>query len=428
MMRSNNLIRLLGAGIGILLCVWGVWSAGAVGVSKLYLEYALAVGSLPHADEAALRSPSDPEAHYARALLLRDKGNLAEAISEFEQAVRLRPRDYVFWYELALARDSAEDAPGAIAACEESVRLAPYYGRTHWLLGNLLYRAGRLDEAFTELRRAASSDAEFLPSLIDLACGTYGADARAVQDTVQPQAKASRSALAKFCAQKGKFEEAIALFSAAEGDAAKTFRSQLLTKLLDAGHFKEAYEIWSAGRQASATESKGGINQITDPGFEGTIKLNEPGFGWHQQGNPDNVRISLDTSDPQGGTRSLLINYNGNANPSSPILSQIVLVEPDTRYNLRFYARTKDVVTGGPPQIGVTDATGPDEGRTLKTVALSEKTDPWREYSLEFTTRNRTQAIVINLTRQNCSINPCPIFGDLWIDNFSLQKLASPPQ
>jgi tetratricopeptide (TPR) repeat protein len=427
-MRNNTLVRSAGAGIGILLCVWGIWSAGAAGLSKLYLDYALAVGSLPHADEAVRRSPSDPEAHYARALVLQNKGNPAEAIGEFEQAVRLRPRDYVLWYELALARDNAGDAPGAIAACEESVRLAPYYGRTHWLHGNLLYRAGRLDEAFTDLRRAASSDAEFLPNLIDLAWGTYRGDARVVQDVVQPQTNNSRIALAKFFAQKGKFDEAIALFNLAEGDTAKTYCGQLLTQLLDAGRFKEAYEIWATSRRESAAESKTGINQITDPGFEGTIKLNEPGFGWHQQGNPENVHISLDTNEPQGGTRSLLINYNGNANPSSPVLSQLVLVEPDTQYSLHFYARTRDVVTGGLPQLSVTDATGPDEGKTLKTAALSPKTLPWRDYSLEFTTRNRTQAIIINVTRQNCSTNPCPIFGDLWLDDFSLQKLANHPR
>src|SRR5207253_8349631 len=110
-----------------------------------------------------------------------------EAINEYEQAARLRPRDYFLWLSLGTARDQAGDERGALAAFQESVRLAPYYAEPRWQFGNALLRAGRLDEAFAELRRAAVSDSSLLPGLVDLVWGVYGGDAFMVQQVIQPQ-------------------------------------------------------------------------------------------------------------------------------------------------------------------------------------------------------------------------------------------------
>jgi hypothetical protein len=417
------LIRLAVALVGVLLCLVGIWRAGATGLSRLYSEYALATASLPPTEGAILLTPSDPEAHYARALLLQDKGNLAEAVKEFERAVALRPHDYVYWYDLALAKDNTEDGQVAIAACEQAVRLAPYYGRPHWLLGNLYFRAGRREEAFTELRRAASSDAEFLPGMIDLAWGAANGDPQIFLGFVQPETDAVRLTLAHYFAKKEHYSEAVAQFRTAEA-ASEDERKKFLQVLLAAHQFKEAYEIWSLGHKENKGESLTGINTLTDPGFEGAIRLNEPGFGWQKPGAVENVRISLDANNPRTGQRSLLIEFNGNSNPGSPVILQTVLVEPDTRYDLHFAARMEKLVTGGLPQITVSEANGAGDLQFLTSAALSAESASWGDYSISFTTGKAAQVIIINVNRQSCSSSPCPAFGRVWLDDFALQKQA----
>jgi Flp pilus assembly protein TadD len=422
-MPNNMLLRSAVALICVLLCLVGIWCAGATGLSRLYSEYALATSSLPPTEGAVLLTPSDPEAHYARALVLQDKRDLAEAVKEFERAVALRPRDYVYWYDLALARDNTGDGEGAIAACEQSVSLAPYYGRPHWLLGNLYFRAGRREEAFAELRRAASSDLEFLPSLIDLAWGTSNGDAGTFLGLVQPKTNGVHIALAQYLAKKGKYGEAIAMFQAA-GEVSKDERRKFLQALLAAHQLKEAYAIWALEHKENNGEYLNGINTLTDPSFEGAIRPSEPGFGWQQPSPLENVRISVDANNPRTGQRSLLIEFNGNSDPGNTVISQIVLVEPETRYELHFAARTEKIVTGGLPQITVLEANGAGDSKSLASVTLPAESDSWHEYSISFTTGKAAQAMIIKVNRQSCSSSPCPAFGLVWLDDFKLLKQA----
>jgi hypothetical protein len=50
-------------------------------------------------------------------------------------------------------------------------------------------------------------------------------------------------------------------------------------------------------------------------------------------------------------------------------------------------------------------------------------TDGWREYTIDFESEQAASAAQIALQRQACNSSPCPIFGRLWLDKFSLQKL-----
>jgi hypothetical protein len=43
--------------------------------------------------------------------------------------------------------------------------------------------------------------------------------------------------------------------------------------------------------------------------------------------------------------------------------------------------------------------------------------------SVEFTVPEKAEAVTIRLARDKCSSSPCPIFGVMWLDEFTLQKL-----
>lgn len=428
-LSSHKILRLVVASVGLLICLWGVWNSGRTGLSRLLSEYAEATISLPPpllapANEAVRLAPQDPEAHFSRALVLWNLNQQAEAIAEYERAAALRPRDYYLWMMLGNSRDQTDDEQGALAALNEAVRLAPYYAQPRWQFGNVLFRAGRRDEGFGEMRRAALSDHTLLPNMIDLAWNASDKDPAATEQLVQPETKRWRVALAHFFARKGQATEALDVYRAA-GEVAEVERQALVNELLAAKGYAEAYEVWSQGASGAGEPSpNGGGSQFTNGSFESPLSFVEQGFGWQFARDPNTLKISLDTNDPRSGKFSLRLDWNGNSQPNTPVFSQLVLVEPNARYQLSFAARTQEIVSGGLPFVVVIDKNSADNRVLAQSKTLPKGNSSWQDYSLEFTTGSETRGVLIGLQREGCGADPsCPIFGRLWLDNFSVRKL-----
>jgi hypothetical protein len=393
--------------------------AALMGFSRLLSTYAAKTARLDAADAAIELTPSDAQAHLIRAAILKAEGRLDEAIKEYEQAIALRPQDYVLWLELGMARDETGDQEGAVTAFNEAVRLAPSYAEPHWQLGNVELRAGRVNEAFAEMRRAAASNPALWPQVIDLAWSVYGGDVTAIEQAVEPQTQSARLTLARFAAKHGKANEAVRIFDTL-ANVSTDERRTFLTELLAAKQFNAAYDVWSAGLKKDMRNSNAGF---IDGGFEEQINLGEDGFGWRVARDGQAVQISIDNVQPHGGSNSLRLNWKGDSNPTAPVVSQLVLVEPNARYQVRFAVRTEELVSAALPLIAVTDAGSNDAKPLAQSKPFPLKTTPWQDYSFEFTTGKETQAVLVSLRRQNCESQPCPIFGRIWLDDFSLQKL-----
>jgi len=62
-------------------------------------------------------------------------------------------------------------------------------------------------------------------------------------------------------------------------------------------------------------------------------------------------------------------------------------------------------------------------------VALAQSTEMdrtsngWRELVLQFKTGPQIETIKIVVQRQACATEPCPIFGQLWLDQFALRRI-----
>ncbi len=409
---------LIGVAMGFL-CLWGMWNAGRAGAARLFSRYQ---GSPVLTHKGMNLSPSDPEVRFGYGVALWRTGQQDEAVKQLEWASALRPRHYHLWLELGRKRSQAGDQEGALAAFREAVRRAPYYAQPRWQLGSVLLSMKRRDEAFAELSRAAASDPNLLPSVIDLAWDAYGEDARAVKQAIQPQTTATQLALARFFANQGETIEAANLFRAA-GDAADQDRHALLKELLDAKRFNDGYMLWSSGRVESNGTRQSGLSTITDGGFDTEIDADEPGFGWQLARDMATVRIYRDDNEPGSGTHSLRVDWNGASHPWTSVVSQLVLVEPKVRYRLSFMARTEKVVTGGLPVVTVIDANL--DGHTLaQTEPLSSDSSGWQKHTVELVTSDETHAMSIIIQRQSCPSERCPIFGRVWFDAFSLQKLS----
>lgn len=385
MIRANSRpTRVALAILALASCLYLIQASARIGFSRLLSRYALISNSTAAADAAVTLSPSDPDAHHARSTIFSRLRNPAEAAKSLETATRLRPRHDNLWLELGNARESLGDTAGALAAFDQAVRWAPYYGQTHWQRGNLLLRMGRYDEAFAELRTAASADPRYFPNLIDLAWRVSRSELNVAEKWIDVNDDGQRRAFISY------------LFSA------KAFR--------------EAFDLWASSEPIRTPA-------IFNGGFEDQNILREPGFGgWVSSTDRDKNRLAIDVSEKFEGTRSLQVTFSGNWTPGTPLLAQTVIVKPSTRYRIYFRVRTKDLVTGGPPLFTVTDASSNEQ--LGKSEDFSSATTDWTRLSFEFTTPANAEAAVIELQRNNCDPAPCPIFGVLWLDEISIEQVS----
>jgi tetratricopeptide (TPR) repeat protein len=393
-------------------CVWMINSAATFGFARMIARYSVAQNSLEAANEAVKLRPSDSEAHRARAMVLDTQNLKSEALKEIELAASLRPRDDSLWLEVGNLRDANSDSNGALDAFTNAVSLAPYYGHPRWQRGGLLVRMGRYDEGFNDLRAAAARNPNFVRQLIDLAWGISRQDPGLTEQLVRPQDDRTRLALTKFLATHGKGAEALEQFHKISSEVPQEVRSDLIQSLIEMKAFAGAFELWK-----NAAGTTRGVSPIENGGFEQDLILDEVSFGWQPLRN-NKVNFALDVNDPQEGSRSLRITFDGYDNPSA-VLSQIVLLKPQQTYRVSFAVKTRELVSGGLPILQIIDAV------TGRILAESERFQPnansWNAISFEFTTQT-ANAIYLRLGRNQCSTSPCPIFGQVWLDSFVIQE------
>jgi Flp pilus assembly protein TadD len=362
---------------GIALCLFLIQASARFGFSRLLTRYALITYSTSVADAAVSVSPSDPDAHRARAAAYNSEQRQAEAAQSLESAIALRYRDDYLWIELGNTREDLDDTSGALAALNQAVRWAPYYAHTHWQRGNLLLRTNHANEAFADLRQAASANPKYFPNLIDLAWGISRGDLKTAQSLINVRNDTERLALIRYLAGKS---------------------------------FRDAY-ILAHGSAATA---------FVNGGFEEPLTLNDVIFGWVIP--PEQRRrlaIAVDATEIMEGTKSLQITFDGNWTPGTPLLSQTIVVEPEQTYRISFEVRAKDLVTGGLPFVSVRDAT--NNLLVGKSENFPSTMGPWSTLKIDFTTLPNSQAAVVRLERNNCEAS-CPIFGTVWLDRFQIEQ------
>ena len=107
-------------------------------------------------------------------------------------------------------------------------------------------------------------------------------------------------------------------------------------------------------------------------------------------------------------------------------ITQTVIVEPDTQYKLQFYQRTEALVSASNPIVVVSDVIGVD--KLTWSAPLPSGTNDWQPVMLTFKTRSREDGLLISFYRNPCGEKDpiCPIFGTVWYDDFTLQRISGP--
>jgi hypothetical protein len=252
-----------------------------------------------------------------------------------------------------------------------------------------------------------ASNPDFTPAFIDLCFNVSRSDSKLTEALVQPTTPAIHLAFAKYLARHNKPGEALEHLELA-ATISEEDRKEIIAVLISNKSFAQAFQIWNMG--GTTTEAA-----VHDGGFEGPLSLGESGFGWR-------IRREVKGVSAQSGARSLQIEFTGESDPAVPIVSQLIIVQPNTKYQISFAAQTKEIVSGGLPYATVTDATE-DGTRLGQSVPFSKTTSSWQPMLFQFTTGSRTTAVILNFERQPCSSQPCPAFGTLWLDSIGIQAV-----
>ena len=98
--------------------------------------------------------PNHPDGLFELGLVLLRKGLAAEAGQILMRRVEQRPDDADCWYYIGEARNQAGNLPAALEALQRAARLDERDTRTFNLMGRVLDRMGRPDEAMAMYRRS----------------------------------------------------------------------------------------------------------------------------------------------------------------------------------------------------------------------------------------------------------------------------------
>jgi tetratricopeptide (TPR) repeat protein len=149
LMPRGSVALLLAASAALL---WATWSRNETYRS----EEAILADTVEH-------RPGNERARNNLGNVLDAEGRTAEAVAQFEEALRIDPSFAEAHSNLgnALARDPGRMAE-ALVHCQEAVRLKPSYAKAHNNLGNVLARTpGRIADAIGEFQEALRLDPDY---------------------------------------------------------------------------------------------------------------------------------------------------------------------------------------------------------------------------------------------------------------------------
>jgi tetratricopeptide (TPR) repeat protein len=383
-------------------------------------------GELDAALAAVHLAPDDPWTHWIVASLKKRSllpGEMEDAVRQYEEAVRLSPNDYRFWVDLGRAREQLGDRAGGEKALRRAVELAPAYAYPRWYLGNLLLRAGRGEEGFAELRRAAEADVKMRPQLFNVAWTLYGQNIDEIKKVVGDSA-AARAEFAIYLVGRQRLDDALGLWASLKPPEKREQRAAgdaLMTSLIEQKRYKTALTLLN---DLSSGSNSIAIAQFVNGSFENDIDTVGSGvFNW-QIKPVSQAQIAIDGSTGHSGARSLRILFRAPSTLSFDNVAQLVVVEPSTQYHFECYARAADLKSAGTPFIEIIDGM---DGTTVLGASrqLAPGTYDWQPVTIDFKTPPKTEAVRVHIGRATCGADAvCPIFGMVWYDDFNLKNIG----
>ena len=110
--------------------------------------------------------------HYTAANALLDQHNAADAVREFEAAIRANSKFADAWYGLGVAQNEQLNLNEAIDAWNKAVLLDPKLYQAHAGLANAYMGRGDFDEAVTQYKTLVAAKPNYSSALFGLGADT----------------------------------------------------------------------------------------------------------------------------------------------------------------------------------------------------------------------------------------------------------------
>lgn len=413
----------IGIAVMILIALAFGWFAVRWQVGNMLAE--LTTPTDPNAkDIAALAvrfSPGDPMANWLAAAA-RKNIFTPEAVSatakSYETVTRISSNDFRWWVELGRAREQAEDMAAAETAYRRAVEIAPNYTYPRWQLGNFYLRRNRSEEAFAELKNAASTNTVYRDQVFSIAWDFYEKDTARLE-AIAGDSPSTRAGLARFYASKKRAADSLRIWNtlSAEEKAANTPIARVIaTAFYENRIFRQAQEfVRDLGIEPDAR-----FETIQNAGFENPFaNVKETYFSWKVEPK-DKIEIKFDPTQKHEGRRGLRVAFSGYSEPTLYAINQYVTVQPEAKYRLTFWLRTENLKSGGTPALEIYNAN--DDKSIVTSDAFPTGSNDWQQIKLEFTAPANAEAVGVRTVRAFCG-EQCPIVGVFWYDEFKLERL-----
>ena len=388
-------------------------------------RWALANMGSSHADiiEAADLTkqwgPSDPQTHYAAAVL-REKSflpdDVALSLKEYGEAASLSPNNYLLWLDFGNARARDGDLTGAEKALRVAEELAPAYASVQWALGNILLREEKMDEAFERLRKAAIADPQYAPAGANVAWQYFDGDVDRVRSAVGESPEII-GALIPLLASEKRIDEATRFWDGIDGDKTDGRLEQvgkaLTNSLIAEKRFRDAVRVQ---RDISGDSSEPAAGKISNGDLESDVKAQPASpFEWVIPGGTQ-PQIALTDGQKHGGGRSLLIVFGSNGTNDFRPVTQTIAVEPGRKYDLSIFYKS-DLQTPASIQWEIVDGS---IGQVLAATGKVTLAADWTMLTASFSVPAGSDGIVLRLAKNGCAAPGCSVSGKIWFDDFLL--------
>jgi protein O-mannosyl-transferase len=168
------------------------------------------------------RNPGAWTAHNDLGMVLADRGQMAEAMEQYEQALKLNPTYAQAYNNLGNAFLQKGQIDEAIAQYKEALKINPNYAGAYNGLGAGLFRKGQVDQAIAQLQKALEINPNYAGARTNLSNvllqkGRLDEAIAQLQKAleIKPNYSEAHNNLGLILVQKGQVDEAIAQFQQA---------------------------------------------------------------------------------------------------------------------------------------------------------------------------------------------------------------------
>lgn len=348
--------------------------------------------------------------------------DLPGAIEDYRRALRENPLSAHYWMDLASAYEASGDDAGARDAFQHAEAVYPDSAEVAFYFGNFLLRQQRYDSAFSELRRAVQKNSALLPLAISRAWQATN-DADQITDQLLPPTVDSYFQAIDYFAAIHQCDAALAVWNrlAALKNAVPLPRTfPLFDELISENRSADARRLWlevvphTDASNGSADEKSLVWNGDFGQDFTGG------GLGWRWE-KLSGVYSSFEAAPPQGGARSLRLDFNGGSNVNLTGPYQYVAVTPGKDYHFHALMRTDAITTESGLRFSISD---PNHAGTVSVSTDNlTGTHDWTPVDADFKGGPETNFVVIRLVRPPSLLFDNKLSGTVWIADVSLTEL-----